>query len=367
MDHLAGATEGYPVAGRLAALQQSNVTTSTGCLMDEPAGVPSRILRVGDGKIVLAVGNNLSTHRNNLRGDMKSKYTLEDIQKFVDCCKQKLPLATAEIRDEYFYASIPLCVVDAVFSISVKYTSTMRVVERTCQYFSIPQIDRNRHLNIQNQFSVSKFINAYTELGIERITTDVFQNRQRTSSTNGILKSDAVIRFCRVLSNFGVDNFGDISKILQNEDFVQKIKEIPGQNSGISLRYFYMLIGDDSYIKPDRMIDRFIKSAINKNLDLDDSQSLIMDSIHLLNKDFPQITPRLLDNLIWSYQRERGNDFSNGIRREINSLQVGQEKVTIRLDTDILDWFRLESEKKITQRSFCKFKSEVSRGGVIIQ
>ncbi len=277
---------------------------------------------------------------------MKSKYTTSDIYKFVDFCRKKLPLSTAEIRDEYFYACIPLCVIDAVYSISVKYTSTMRVVERTCQYFLIPQIDRDRNLNIQNQFSVSKFLSTYSELGIERMTSEVFQNRQRTSSTNGILKSEAVFRFCKVLSDFGVNNFGDISNILGNEDFAQSIKLIPGQASGISLRYFFMLIGDDSYIKPDRMINRFIEAAIGKKLDLDDSQNLIKESMGSIQKDYPQITPRLLDNLIWSFQREESYDFSKGKRGAITSLKSRQEKISIRLDTDILDWFRQEMEKK---------------------
>jgi uncharacterized protein (DUF4415 family) len=276
---------------------------------------------------------------------MKSRYSETDIQKFVDFCQQKLPLATAEIRDEYFYASIPLCVIDAVFSMSVNYSSTMHVVERTCQYFSIPQIDRDRHNNLKNQFSISTILQTFSELGIERMTSDVFLNRQRTSSTSGILKSDAVFRFCKVLSDFGVENFGDISKILSNEDFTQTIKIIPGQNSGISLRYFYMLIGDDSYIKPDRMINRFIEAAIGKNLNFDDSQLLINESMGSIKKEFVQITPRLLDNLIWSYQREKSYDFSKGKREALNPLQPGQENMQIRLDTEILDWFRQELEK----------------------
>jgi uncharacterized protein (DUF4415 family) len=277
---------------------------------------------------------------------MSTKYSDSDIQKFADTCREKLPLATAKFRDEYFYASIPLCVIDAVFSMGVKYTSTMNVVERTCQYFSIPQIDRDRLNNLTNQFSISHMLKEFNELGIERMTSEVFQNRQRTSATSGILKSEAVFLFCKVLSNFGVNNFGDISTLLVNQDFDQKIKAIPGQASGISLQYFFMLIGEDSYIKPDRMINRFIEAAIGQILNIEDSQNLINDSMPLLNKNFPQLTPRLLDNLIWSFQREETYDFSKGKRGAINPLQSGQEKINLRLDADILDWFRQELEKK---------------------
>ncbi len=277
---------------------------------------------------------------------MKTRFSEQDVFKFSEFCKHKLPLATANIRDEYFYASIPLCVIDAVFSISANYNSTIRVVERVCRYFSVPQLDRERHLNLQNQFTVSNLLQAYDKLGIERMTSEVFQNRQRTSTTSGILKSESVYRFCQILKIFEVDNFGDISKILNNEDFSTKIRQIPGQTSGISLRYFFMLVGDDSYIKPDRMLDRFIESAIGKNLDINDSQDLIMKSINLLTVEFPQITPRLLDNLMWSYQREKPYDFREAKKGAHNPLSPEKSEIRIRLDTDIVEWFRSQEEYK---------------------
>ncbi len=277
---------------------------------------------------------------------MKTRFSEQDVIKFSEFCKQELALSIATIRDEYFYASIPLCVIDAVFSISANYNSTIRVVERVCHYFGIPQLDRERNINLQSQFTVSKLLQAYDQMGIERMTSEVYQNRQRTSTTNGILKSESVFRFCMVLHNFGVNNFGDFFKILDNEVFADSIRQIPGQTSGISLRYFFMLAGDDSYIKPDRMIDRFIETAIDKNLNINDSQDLILKSMYLLKKEFPQITPRLLDNLIWSYQREKSFDFSKAKRGAVNPLPPEKSEIRIRLDTDIVDWFINQTEKK---------------------
>jgi hypothetical protein len=44
--------------------------------------------------------------------------------------RSRLPLQDAAFGDEHEYASLPLCVIDAVFSIGVKYASTKLVPPR---------------------------------------------------------------------------------------------------------------------------------------------------------------------------------------------------------------------------------------------
>ncbi len=74
----------------------------------------------------------------------------------------------------------------------------------------------------------------------------MFQNRQRTSSRNGILKAEAVYQFCRVLHKYSVNYLQDVIKLYGNQEFEKEIKLISGQKSGISLVYFYMLVGEDT-------------------------------------------------------------------------------------------------------------------------
>jgi hypothetical protein len=119
------------------------------------------------------------------------------------------------------------------------------------------------------------------------------------------LKSEAVLRFSQVLQSFGVEYLQDVGKIIGDPAFEQQIQNVPGQASGISLRYFYMLVGTDSFIKPDRMIVRFIQTAINKTFSVQQSHDSIVGACKLLAVKQPNLTPRLLDNLIWRYQRAR--------------------------------------------------------------
>src|SRR5690606_24308860 len=135
------------------------------------------------------------------------------------------------------------------------------------------------------------------------LTEKIFQNRQRTSATNGILKSEAVIMFLRVLQKFKVETFDDIEKIIVNEQFENEIRKIPGQRSGISVKYFFMLAGSEHLIKPDRMIHRFLENVTGEKLSLNNCQSILSSvTERLKNKGF-NITAKKLDNLIWSYQR----------------------------------------------------------------
>ena len=106
------------------------------------------------------------------------------------------------------------------------------------------------------------------------------------------------------MQGYQVEYLQDVGRIIGNEEFESRFKSIPGQTSGISLRYFYMLAGSDDYVKPDRMVDRFLLSVLNKKLSVEEMHQAIVGAVKILADDYPNLTPRLLDNLIWEYQRQ---------------------------------------------------------------
>ncbi len=97
------------------------------------------------------------------------------------------------------------------------------------------------------QESVESFKQKMDSLGVEKVTNDIFRNKQRTSTKSGILKSEAVLRFASALRKTGVNFFQDISKVVLDEKFEKEIMNIPGQMSGLSLGYFFMLSGSKSF------------------------------------------------------------------------------------------------------------------------
>lgn len=230
----------------------------------------------------------------------------EDHILIAEFCRTMLDLENAQLSDEYYYKHLPLCIIDAIFSIGVNYTSTRNTVIRFCDHFGLERILREgRPPPRREQFTVTHLLQVYDELDATKMAEEVYQNRQRTSPRGGILKAEAVLRFAEILHAFGVNFFQEMHQIIGDPAFETQIKDIPGQASGISLRYFYMLVGRDDYIKPDRMISRFVNSAIDKTLGVEGSHTLIVRSCEILAQDYPHLTPRLLDHLIWRYQRSR--------------------------------------------------------------
>ncbi|MBA3314340.1 MAG: hypothetical protein M3552_19225 [Planctomycetota bacterium] len=131
-----------------------------------------------------------------------------------------------------------------------------------------------------------------------------YGSRQRTSTKNGILKADAVGRFAHCLHAHGVDFFQDVPRVADSAQFEADIRAIPGQGSGISLQYFWMLAGSDDFIKPDRMVLRFPQSALSRSVAVREAGSLMRAACRQLAGKYPQLTPRILDHEAWKYQRE---------------------------------------------------------------
>ncbi|MGN7409168.1 hypothetical protein [Sporosarcina sp. SAFN-010] len=230
--------------------------------------------------------------------------SIQDIELIADFCSRELELDDAELPAEYYYTSVPYCVIDSVFSIGVRYEGVKNVVDRFSNYFNLesrrPGID---YPNITEQLSIVDFIASLEKPGINEYAEKVFANRQRTSSVNGILKTEAVYRFSKVLQKYKVNYLQDVKVLYGNADFESEIKSIPGQKSGISLVYFYMLAGEDKWIKPDRMVVRFLEKVLKRGVRIDEAQNLLERSSELLGNQYSNITPRLLDYQIWNYAR----------------------------------------------------------------
>jgi hypothetical protein len=216
-------------------------------------------------------------------------------------CINKLDLNNAILSNEYYYSNLPLCIIDAVFSISIKYTTTQNVVQRFSSYINIDKFRQygSSFPRIDKQYSINQFIDFYEENNIDFITNNVYKNKCRTSTVNGILKSKAVLEFAKVLQKHEINYFQDLTKVVNNANFERDIKHIKGQGSGISLSYFFMLAGDENLIQPDRMVERFVEDCIGKKLSTNELTQLFLKVIKILKDTYPNLTLRELDHEIW--------------------------------------------------------------------
>lgn len=241
---------------------------------------------------------------NTDTGRILARYEI-DVEKLVKYIRCKLDLERASLADEYFYQSLPLCVLDAVYSINANYKGTRSTVKRYCDYYNLERLrlDRESLPSRNEQHSISSFIKNIEEYGYDYFAERIVHNRQRTSTKKGILKADAACRFAKTLKEYGVDCFQEMGKVVANENFDSAIRAIPGQAKGIALNYFFMLAGSDKLIKPDRHILAFVKQALGKTVNVSESQILLAKVCKILQLDFPHFTMRLLDSSIWNYQK----------------------------------------------------------------
>lgn len=219
-------------------------------------------------------------------------------------------LESLSLPEEYSYASLPLCVVDAVFSIGVTYTSTRNTVIRFCDRRGWRRTSWLNEPRVKGEHTVAEFLKLVGGLAPEQMADDLFGNRQRTSTQSGILKAEAVHRFAVALKESGIDDFENLTSD-RLDSAKRLVLTIPGQRSGISFDYFLMLAGDDSLIKPDRMVQRFIATAISETpqkVEPDRARFLLQGATDILVQRGYDWSPRRLDHTIWKLESLRAQN-----------------------------------------------------------
>lgn len=218
-------------------------------------------------------------------------------------------LHNAKLSQSYFYYSLPLCVIDAVFSIGVRYESVQNVIRTWHDEHGSnwPKYCDSDRINERGGMTITKFIeitNGYS--GICLSNKFFGGNKQRTSTRSGILKADAVVYFAKALQSFGMEDFHDTRIPERVAMASQAVKSIPGQRSGLSFDYFMTLAGDGSYVKPDRMLCNFVADAARLPcVSPDVARDAVAAACRVLTAEFSNLTPRLLDHQIWAYQRNK--------------------------------------------------------------
>lgn len=232
-----------------------------------------------------------------------------NVQVLLEYVTQKLAnqLATKTLGNEYYYHSLPLATIDAVFSAQALYPSVQNVVQRYCSKYELPvfRSPREQLPPPENQETVSGLLVKMKREGIHYFIENVFLNR---SVTSGRKKAEILVELLEVFDRLQIQTFQDIqgwlNQPVQQKRLINTITSIHGIGEA-TYRYLLMLSGDEQMVKPDTMILRFIKNAINENVNEAEAVSLIQTVSRQLLPQYPRLNPRLLDYIIWSWQREQ--------------------------------------------------------------
>ncbi|GHD40437.1 hypothetical protein GCM10010317_009440 [Streptomyces mirabilis] len=203
------------------------------------------------------------------------------------------------------WAHTALCILDAVFSINAHYDRhTVPTCHRYAAWAGIAApLSRSGHLPVFDEQPLPVLVTHIQARGDAAFAAQVLQNNQRTwANRRAPLKAEAARRYAEVLTSHGVGTLADANDLLAELDKLEIVEQdlasVPGHGSGARLAYLWMLLGDDSRIKPDRMVIRWLKAVLHETVSTSEAVQLLAETaVHL------GCTPWELDHATWDHQR----------------------------------------------------------------
>ena len=231
---------------------------------------------------------------------------MENIKKeFVEACNECLK-TTPEDENLSFPHSLPICILDAVYSIGIRYKSARTNWCKYTEHYNIKSDVMSNHENDEpdkTEHTISDFLNNFRKINdFDKFLEETGMTRQRTSPRNGILKIEACVKVAEIMNQHGINTVTDFRLYKNKEALDRDILSVRGQGSGIMLKYLYMLAGYSNLCKPDRMMHRFVKRYYPDAKE-SEIQKLLESAVDNLKGNYPNMTVRWLDNAVWKYEK----------------------------------------------------------------
>ena len=226
-----------------------------------------------------------------------------DVAKVVRTCEERLNPSAEWKPFEGYPASLALCVLDAIWSVSARYLITRGVIHR--------YRTQRRFQGNPDEDGLPELLALYDAVGGVDAFIDTVGTRNRVSTQPGAMrKGEAVFRAATRLHDLGVDT-AEQFRLADGTPLGEQVRgawcAVPGQGSGVSWRYLRMLAGLPD-VKPDRMVIRFLASALHvdeASINADRAVALVRAAAEHFDVD-----QRALDHEIWEYQsgKRSGHD-----------------------------------------------------------
>jgi hypothetical protein len=200
---------------------------------------------------------------------------------------------------EQRWASLSACMLDAVWSVGARYDGVVVPLVRPVLDDGAAGPLLTREIG-DDVYPLSRFTERFPD---EESLLAVARNRQRTTTRNGITKVRAALSYARVLVNHEVADIAAANQAPLSPPLLASIdnglRRVRGEGQyGIRRGYFWMLCGDDSRIKPDRMVLRWLAPLGVRDPHV--VQQLLIDVAEFLTMDgTTKVTPWEVDHAIW--------------------------------------------------------------------
>jgi len=102
-----------------------------------------------------------------------------------------------------------------------------------------------------------------------------------------------------------VETLQDALAHLADERLDTGLRRVPGQGSGLSTKYFFMLVGSTNTVKADRMLLRALTRIVGHAVSPLEARDLLSAAAAALRPEYPSTTAQGLDYVLWSSERRR--------------------------------------------------------------
>jgi len=210
------------------------------------------------------------------------------VSKFVEYIRANFDLSQKHYTEEYL--SMSVCLIDCVYSLRAKYFAvTVPIVERYAKEY----MNGNKYGKNDNLFELIEHINDAG--GTEEFAQNILKNMQVIGHAR---KSAVVKQLAEYLLDLGINTIDDFKNFRHPELLELVIRAVKGMGDA-GTNYLFMLVGSDNRCKPDVHIHRCIKDALGFDISNDECQKLMYQAVIALQRDYPELTIKKLDGLIW--------------------------------------------------------------------
>lgn len=212
-------------------------------------------------------------------------------RQFAEYCESHFNL---EHHVNRHYQSIPICIIDCVYSLRAKYEAiTLPIVQRYADAFMAGD-------KYAAGDTTSALVERIEQCGGPRFFAErVIKNHQKLGRSL-VPKEDAVYQLARYLKLLQIETIEDFREFESPELLETVIRAVKGL-SDAGVNYLFMLAGDPNRVKPDVHIHHSIVDACGMDVSNEECQILFTEAVELLKGAHQGLTVADLDNTIWRF------------------------------------------------------------------
>ena len=198
------------------------------------------------------------------------------LKKFISYIEENLDLSKLPSHESF--KSLSICIINCIYSLRANYrTITMPIVQRYADKF----LSGNPHKAGE---TLNDLINNIDNNGgYEEFAYNILKNKQVIA---GELKSLVCYNLANKLIEIGINDINDFRNYKDISKLERTILSVRGVGPA-AMNYLFMLTGDNTRVKIDIHIYRFVENAIGVNLNDEEIQELFTKAVEILNSLYP--------------------------------------------------------------------------------